>query len=206
RHGQQAVELHSHAALHDELVQTVDPSGERTANDDHDGAAAITRQRVTFLFLLCVSASVSAQANAVRWNDINRQPPAWYATEAARVIADNVLKFQTPSGGWPKNVDMTRPPDAAFLASTAMDVRDPTIDNGATYTQLRFLAKVYAASPDHDERSPHARSLFRGFDYLLAAQYENGGWPQYFPPHEGYYTHITFNDDAMIGVMELLRD
>src|SRR5262249_34155115 len=28
----------------------------------------------------------------------------------------------------------------------------------------------------------------------------------YFPLHEGYYTHITFNDDAMIGVMELLRD
>ena len=26
-----------------------------------------------------------------------------------------------------------------------------------------------------------------------------------FPILEGYYTHITFNDGAMIGVMELLQ-
>ena len=27
-----------------------------------------------------------------------------------------------------------------------------------------------------------------------------------FPLREGYYSHITFNDGAMIGVMRLLRD
>jgi PelA/Pel-15E family pectate lyase len=43
-------------------------------------------------------------------------------------------------------------------------------------------------------------------DYLLKAQYDNGGWPQYFPNSKGYYRHITFNDGAMIGVMKLLRD
>jgi PelA/Pel-15E family pectate lyase len=43
-------------------------------------------------------------------------------------------------------------------------------------------------------------------DYLLKAQYANGGWPQFYPLIPGYYTHITYNDDAMIGVMNLLRD
>ena len=43
-------------------------------------------------------------------------------------------------------------------------------------------------------------------DYLLKAQYPNGGWPQFYPNLNGYYKHITFNDDAMIGVMKLLRD
>ncbi len=43
-------------------------------------------------------------------------------------------------------------------------------------------------------------------DYLLNAQYHNGGWPQYYPKLTGYYKHITFNDGAMIGVMRLLQD
>jgi PelA/Pel-15E family pectate lyase len=41
---------------------------------------------------------------------------------------------------------------------------------------------------------------------LLSSQYENGGFPQFYPLKKGYYTHITFNDDAMIGVLELFRD
>ena len=46
----------------------------------------------------------------------------------------------------------------------------------------------------------------KGFDYLLKAQYPNGCWPQFYPDLSGYYKHITFNDGAMIGVMNLLRD
>ncbi|GAB3821939.1 hypothetical protein GCM10028895_25110 [Pontibacter rugosus] len=46
----------------------------------------------------------------------------------------------------------------------------------------------------------------RGLDYLLEAQYDNGGWPQFYPIKKGYYEHITFNDGAMMGVMQLLRD
>ncbi|MGL1604095.1 pectate lyase, partial [Vibrio parahaemolyticus] len=38
------------------------------------------------------------------------------------------------------------------------------------------------------------------------AQYPNGGWPQYYPLQENYSRHITFNDDAMSGVMFLLKD
>ena len=52
----------------------------------------------------------------------------------------------------------------------------------------------------------HRDAFLKGLDYLLAAQYENGGWPQYYPLRKGYYTHITYNDDAMAGVLELLRD
>jgi len=40
----------------------------------------------------------------------------------------------------------------------------------------------------------------------VKAQYANGGWPQYFPLNQGYYTHITYNDDAMAGVLGLLRE
>src|SRR5262249_43912023 len=76
------------------------------------------------------------------------------------------------------------------------------IDNGATYSQLVFLARVYTAK----QISRHKDSFLSGLDYLLNAQYGNGGWPQYFPLKKGYYERITFNDNAMIGVMSLLRD
>ena len=56
-------------------------------------------------------------------------------------------------------------------------------------------------------RDTRYRAAFdRGIDYLLAAQYQNGGWPQYFPLRRGYYSHITYNDDAMINVLIVLRD
>ncbi len=41
--------------------------------------------------------------------------------------------------------------------------------------------------------------------YLFEAQYPNGGWPQVWPLEGGYHDAITYNDDAMIEVMELMR-
>jgi len=124
-------------------------------------------------------------------------------TEALR-IADNMVLYQRSSGGWPKNIDMAKPlsdiDKAAILDQKK--ATDSTIDNGATYTQLSFLARVYTAQ--HQDR--HRESFLNGFDYLLEAQYPNGGWPQSYPDLRGYHKHITFNDGAMIGVMKLLRD
>jgi hypothetical protein len=34
---------------------------------------------------------------------------AWYRSAEARHIADVIVSFQTPSGGWGKNIDMTGP-------------------------------------------------------------------------------------------------
>src|SRR5262249_267404 len=45
-----------------------------------------------------------------------------------------------------------------------------------------------------------------GLDYILKAQYPTGGWPQSYPPGKGYPRHITFNDDAMVRLLELLRE
>lgn len=156
------------------------------------------------LALCLVHPTLAQQSPTIRWGSVLKQTPNWYATTDALRIADNVLLYQRNSGGWPKNIDM-----AASLSDSQRNQltqkknsNDSTIDNGATYTQLMFLAKVHHAQP----QSRYLDSFIKGFDYLLLAQYDNGGWPQFYPDLSGYYRHITFNDDAMIGVMKLLRD
>jgi PelA/Pel-15E family pectate lyase len=149
----------------------------------------------------------------VTWKEVLRQQPLWYATDEAARIADEVVLYQKENGGWEKNIDMAAMPtqkEKDELARKKSDISETTIDNGATYTQLRFLAKVNTASltkptpPNGFEK--HKAAFFKGLDYLFAAQYDNGGYPQFFPLKKGYYTHITFNDDAMIGVLDLMRD
>jgi PelA/Pel-15E family pectate lyase len=50
------------------------------------------------------------------------------------------------------------------------------------------------------------KAFLEAVDYLLRAQYPNGGWPQRYPNPSGYARYITFNDVAMIGAMTVLRD
>jgi len=142
--------------------------------------------------------------SSVSWPHCLGQPPAWFASAEAIRIADNVLLYQRRSGGWPKDIDMARTLGAADHDRLAADKAetDSTIDNGATYTQLRYLARVLTATGLKRLRQP----FLRGLDFLFAAQYPNGGWPQFFPLRKDYSRHITFNDGAMIGVMRLLRD
>ena len=140
----------------------------------------------------------------ITWRDALKQKREWFGSSEAARIADNLIAYQRDSGGWPKNIDMAVVLSEEQRKDIAKEKRsvDSTIDNGATYTQLIFLARVYSAK----QLPRHRESFLRGLDYLLRAQYDNGGWPQYFPIRKGYYQRITFNDDAMIGVMLLLRD
>jgi PelA/Pel-15E family pectate lyase len=150
------------------------------------------------------------------------RPPKWYASAEARHIADVIVSFQTPAGGWGKNTDMSkglRVPGEAYTANNLSRFpmpndfdtpREPdwnyvgTIDNDATTTQMNFLAKAIAAGGG--EHSATFRAAFlRGMEYLFAAQFPNGGWPQVWPLEGGYHDAITLNDDAMTQVMELMH-
>lgn len=143
-------------------------------------------------------------APPVNWKDSLRQKPEWHGSDEAVRIADNLLLYQRATGGWPKNIDMAAPLTEQQRADIIKQKQetDSTIDNGATFTQLIYLARVYTAR----KLERHKAAFLKGLDYLLKAQYASGGWPQYYPLRTGYYTHITFNDGAMIGVMRLLRD
>ena len=158
--------------------------------------------RLRRLLMIAAVCSLTTWAHAITWNSAQRQRPDWFATSEGREVVDNVLLYQFTSGGWPKNIDMAKPLNAGAQKKLARRRDEATIDNRATYSQLRFLARAYSAT--HDQRVHNA--FTKGLDYLLAAQYENGGWPIFYPLREGYNAHIHFNDNSVSGVLELLRD
>lgn len=129
------------------------------------------------------------------------QPEAFYATDAGRRVADIVLSFQTPSGGWSKRVDMSshlRRRGEAFGLGKGYQ---PTFDNYATSTQMHLLARAYAATGEDKYRAAFRRAL----DLILEAQMPNGGWPQSYPLDGGYHNLITYNDKSQVNLLELLR-
>jgi PelA/Pel-15E family pectate lyase len=147
---------------------------------------------------------------------------SWYASAEARHIADVIVSFQTPAGGWGKNMNMSkepRRPGEAFTPNNLSRFLSPgdfdaplepewnyvgTIDNDATTTQMNFLAKVITAVGPKDDTA-YCAAFLRGMDYLFAAQFPNGGWPQVWPLEGGYHDAITYNDDAMTQVVDLMH-
>jgi PelA/Pel-15E family pectate lyase len=125
------------------------------------------------------------------------KPDDWFAGAEARRVAANILSYQADLGGWPKNIDTTRAP----FTGDRKELK-PTFDNDATTDELRFLARIYNATRDETYR----KAFEKGLDYILGAQYPTGGWPQFFPPGGKYHRHITFNDNAMVRLMEFLRE
>lgn len=160
---------------------------------------------VIVLTMVLASEPVWSQSSGISWKEALDQEESWYSSKEALRIADNVLLYQNNNGGWLKNIDMANELSASEIKKLKREKSQrigTTIDNGATHTQLRYLAKVYDATgnPEYEE------AFLKGVDFLLEAQYDNGGWPQFYPIKKGYSEHITFNDDSMMGVMNLLRD
>ncbi|MEO6740376.1 MAG: pectate lyase [Chthoniobacteraceae bacterium] len=127
-----------------------------------------------------------------------------YARTQVREIAANILLFQRDNGGWPKDYDMTAVLTEA-QASKVGETRsreDTSFDNGNLHSQVAYLARAFTMLGEPSWRL----ACERGFDFILAAQYPNGGWPQQFPKPKDFHAHITFNDYVTIGCMDVLKD
>lgn len=145
------------------------------------------------------------------WYDINDEEKTIYPlpdqqkykrTDITK-IADNILLFQKNNGGWAKNYDMlailTGEQKEAIINSK--DETNTTFDNGTTHSQIAYLSEVYLTTKE----VKYKEALMKGIEFILSAQYENGGWPQFYPDTSGYRKYITFNDGAMVGIMSVLQ-
>lgn len=120
-------------------------------------------------------------------------------------VAQVILSFQTPSGGWSKRTDMATVPRQSGQQFGVEHNYIPTFDNGATTTQLRWLAAFYPYAPAAFQPKLKA-ALEKGVQFVLAAQYPNGGFAQTFPLRGGYHDAITLNDHVFMELLRLLHD
>lgn len=120
--------------------------------------------------------------------------------------AEYLVSWQMDHGGWTKSMPYDRAWNGVERKSTQLGADGVTelgaIDNNATVNELRFISQVYRASGDEKFKE----SVRKGIGFLLAMQYESGGWPQVYPHRGNYSDDVTFNDNAMINVLDLVDD
>lgn len=130
-------------------------------------------------------------------------------TNAIDSVAENMLLYQRAIGGWPKAINeikvdykktLTYVERKAVIADSLRN--DPTIDNSATTKEIRYLVTAYKKT----KNSKYLNSAEKGIAYLLKAQYPSGGWPQYYPDFSSYRGQITYNDDAIVNVLNIMQD
>ncbi|WP_308992183.1 pectate lyase [Mariniflexile litorale] len=168
---------------------------------------------ITLLTITVVTIFASAQEKPTdylskKWKEVaTKMPSQWYGSHEAQLIAENVLLAQKEIGGWEKNKSYHHKFNEKDQEHYLKDKSEigATFDNDATITELRFLAKVFS----HTKNESYKKAFEKGLNYIFNAQYENGGWPQFFPIRKGnvsYSAHITYNDNAMVNTMKFLKE
>ncbi|WP_345534688.1 pectate lyase [Viridibacterium curvum] len=162
------------------------------------------RQRLAATFILPKDRKTEGLTlgGSITEANMTEQPAPFYASGEGRKLGEIVVAYQNDDGGWPKldrRTNMLVPVNRAALTGVK---GKSTIDNDSTTKQLTALARAYVVHRD----PAFLRSFERGLDYILAAQLDNGGWQQFWPDPIGYKKRITFNDDAIANILEVLRD
>ena len=131
---------------------------------------------------------------------------AWLADPATLAVAESVVSYQTPDGGWSKAVKYSEGPRPTGTHWTTQSGEGwhycGTLDNRATSTEITFLSAMHK----NTSREDFKECARRGLRWILDAQFPNGGWPQTYPLESGYHEHITFNDGAMLHALELVSE
>ena len=141
---------------------------------------------IPILLLACPVMAGSAR-------DYLDKPNTWFNSTEGKKVISNVLSHQDKNGIWPKNINTTG-------KAIQKEIRG-TFDNSATLNELRLLAHAFQST----KNIKYKNAFLKGLACILKAQYKNGGWPQ-SPDPSGYSQHITFNDGAMVGILNFLRE
>lgn len=140
--------------------------------------------------------------------------PSYDASKVATIIqrATNAVTWQLDNGGWDKdyNLHITRAwngtEDKITKGWSANGKDLGTIDNEATYSEMRLIAEAYRLSANQSQKQTFLSSFNKAFAFLQNLQYPSGGFAQVYPRRKNYSDNVTFNDNAMVSVLKLLQD
>lgn len=144
------------------------------------------------------SSSSSSSSGAAKMLTLDGNPAAnWFnksRTKWNANRADVVLSYQQNNGGWPKNLDY----NSVGSGNGGSDAG--TIDNGATITEMVYLAEVYK----NGKNTKYRDAVRKAANFLVSSQYSTGALPQFYPLKGGYADHATFNDNGMAYALTVL--
>lgn len=122
-------------------------------------------------------------------------------------VAERMLIYQRNNGGWPQpggnaiNYDNLLSESLKTTLLSEKNKLDATIDDQATTREIKTLVVAYKKTSN----SAYLKAAENGIKYLLVAQNAAGGWGQFYPDTSSYHKHITFNDNAMMDVMWIMK-
>lgn len=117
-------------------------------------------------------------------------------------VADLIVALQNEDGGFqvlPDNYEMSQRETGL---GSMKDVS--SVYNGATTSELKYLAKYITANKPED--SKYQDAFVKGIKYLLTTQRDNGGWSMNPGSGSGFNANIEVGNKAMTEVLTLLSD
>lgn len=117
-------------------------------------------------------------------------------------VADLIVALQNEDGGFqvlPDNYEMSQKKTGL---GSMKDVS--SVYNGATTSELKYLAKYITANKPED--SKYQDAFVKGIKYLLTTQHDNGGWSMNPGSGSGFNANIEVGNKAMTEVLTLLSD
>ncbi len=117
-------------------------------------------------------------------------------------VADLIVALQNEDGGFqvlPDNYEMSQKETGL---GSMKDVS--SVYNGATTSELKYLAKYITANKPED--SKYQDAFVKGIKYLLTTQHDNGGWSMNPGSESGFNANIEVGNKAMTEVLTLLSD
>lgn len=121
--------------------------------------------------------------------------------------AEKMLLYQRANGGWPQYkgdaTDYIKEVSSELQEKLIADKArlDATCDDHTTTKEIKYLLSAYQQT----NNPSYLAAAEKGIAYLLEAQHTAGGWPQSYPDTSSYHGHITYNDNAMIDVMWIIK-
>lgn len=117
-------------------------------------------------------------------------------------VADLIVALQNEDGGFqvlPDNYEMSQKETGL---GSMKDVS--SVYNGATTSELKYLAKYITANKPED--SKYQDAFVKGIKYLLTTQHDNGGWSMNPGSGSGFNANIEVGNKAMTEIFTLLSD
>lgn len=154
---------------------------------------------IVVLLGLCLGLQAQSVRSALWPQEERTYRGMFFQTDQATVLADWILQYQLPDGGWASGVYYPSLEAGTPVAQTAQEKESlrSSLQGQSTLAEIHFLSQMYQQTA----RRKYRRAAEEGIRFLVRAQYSHGGWPL----QQGQADPIiSLADNTFINVMNLM--